>query len=325
MTPAFNVLFLCTHNSARSIMAEAILQGVGGGRFQRLFGRFRPGIAEPMPEVIDEAPRPRPRRNAGCTASPGMSSPARTRRAWISSSRCATRCKARHCPDFGDKAVTGAWPLPDPAKFDRQCEPNAPPLLNELYASLRRRIEIFIGAAVRHTGPHGDEGAARRDRRRPCHAATREAADHARRHQRHGADRPPRAARRDGRRDRAPPTIRARTTGSTSCMSTNSRAARRRPRICWNSTASTAAGARRFGAETTIAPSVVGNHRIGFSAAPHPDGVAWGDLGCDIVLECTGKFLTPEHLRGYFERGVKRRDRRGAGEDEAARSTSSSA
>ena len=32
----------------------------------------------------------------------------------------------------------------------------------------------------------------------------------------------------------------------------------------------------------------------------------WGDLGCDIVLECTGKFLKPDQLQGYFDRGVKR-------------------
>ena len=45
---------------------------------------------------------------------------------------------------------------------------------------------------------------------------------------------------------------------------------------------------------------------LGFSNAPEPGDVAWGDLGCDIVLECTGKFLTPEALAAYFDRGVKR-------------------
>ena len=51
---------------------------------------------------------------------------------------------------------------------------------------------------------------------------------------------------------------------------------------------------------------VVGNRRIGFSAEPTPDAIAWGDLGCDVVLECTGKFLKTEQLDGYFARGVKR-------------------
>jgi glyceraldehyde 3-phosphate dehydrogenase len=59
-----------------------------------------------------------------------------------------------------------------------------------------------------------------------------------------------------------------------------------------------------FGAEDDRG-IVVGNRRIGFTAAATADGVAWGDLGCDIVLECTGKFLKMEQLAGYFERGVK--------------------
>ena len=50
----------------------------------------------------------------------------------------------------------------------------------------------------------------------------------------------------------------------------------------------------------------VGGTYLGFSAAAAPGDVAWGDLGCDMVLECTGKFLKPEQLQAYFDRGVKK-------------------
>ena len=51
---------------------------------------------------------------------------------------------------------------------------------------------------------------------------------------------------------------------------------------------------------------IVDGRRISFSAAAQPGDVAWGELGCDVVLECTGKFLKPEQLQAYFDKVVKR-------------------
>ena len=42
------------------------------------------------------------------------------------------------------------------------------------------------------------------------------------------------------------------------------------------------------------------------AAAPEPGVVPWGELGVDIVLECSGKFRTPETLAPYFEHGVRK-------------------
>lgn len=50
----------------------------------------------------------------------------------------------------------------------------------------------------------------------------------------------------------------------------------------------------------------IADQRIGFSDAANPGDVDWGRLGCDVVLECTGKFLKPDQLQAYFDRGVKR-------------------
>jgi glyceraldehyde 3-phosphate dehydrogenase len=50
----------------------------------------------------------------------------------------------------------------------------------------------------------------------------------------------------------------------------------------------------------------LGDRRLGFSAHATAGEIPWGDLGVDLVLECTGKFLTPETLQGHLDRGAKR-------------------
>ena len=46
--------------------------------------------------------------------------------------------------------------------------------------------------------------------------------------------------------------------------------------------------------------------RLGYSAHAAPGDVPWDELGVDVVLECTGRFRTPEKLAPYFERGVRK-------------------
>ena len=50
----------------------------------------------------------------------------------------------------------------------------------------------------------------------------------------------------------------------------------------------------------------IGDKRLSFSSHAQTAEIPWGDLGVDVVLECTGKFLTPETLHGHLDRGAKR-------------------
>lgn len=46
--------------------------------------------------------------------------------------------------------------------------------------------------------------------------------------------------------------------------------------------------------------------RLGFSEHKAAADIPWGDLGVDLVLECTGKFLDRKTLDGHLARGAKR-------------------
>ncbi len=50
----------------------------------------------------------------------------------------------------------------------------------------------------------------------------------------------------------------------------------------------------------------VEDHRIGYSNFPNPARVPWEDAGVEVVLECSGKFVTVEALEPYFECGVRK-------------------
>jgi glyceraldehyde 3-phosphate dehydrogenase len=52
---------------------------------------------------------------------------------------------------------------------------------------------------------------------------------------------------------------------------------------------------------------LVGNQPVGYSEQKDPTAVAWAAAGVDLVLECSGKFKTPETLEPYFAQpGLKR-------------------
>ncbi len=51
---------------------------------------------------------------------------------------------------------------------------------------------------------------------------------------------------------------------------------------------------------------LINNQTISFSDYAEPGAVPWDDLGVDLVLECSGKFRTPQTLDPYFKRGVQK-------------------
>ena len=50
----------------------------------------------------------------------------------------------------------------------------------------------------------------------------------------------------------------------------------------------------------------IGERKLSFSSEASPSELPWGDLGVDVVLECTGKFLTLAVLEGHLKLGAKR-------------------
>ena len=87
-------------------------------------------------------------------------------------------------------------------------------------------------------------------------------------------------------------------------ISTKSKAERSPPLTCSNSIPFTAAGSDPSKAQAD-AISIDGK-RLGFTECPQPGNVPWHEFDVDIVVECSGKFVTAASLQPYFDAGVRK-------------------
>lgn len=137
----FDVLFICTGNSARSIFAEALLRDLGKGKFQAFSAGTKPG-SDLNPFALEIL-----RRN-GHDISPLRSKhisefqqPASPVMDFV-----FTVCDlsaAEECPPWPGQPITGHWGLPDPVKATGTGAEKAL-IFAQTYSALRRRITAFI-------------------------------------------------------------------------------------------------------------------------------------------------------------------------------------
>jgi len=143
MSPAmrpWNVLFLCSGNSARSIMAEAILNEVGRGRF-KAFSAGSHARGQVSPFALEQLRRAR-------LSTEGLYSKSWDEFAKVGAPRLDfvfTVCDhaAREaCPVWPGQPITAHWGVPDPAAVEGDVEAIRRAFF-VAYDVLFRRISLF--------------------------------------------------------------------------------------------------------------------------------------------------------------------------------------
>ena len=136
----FNVLFLCTHNSARSVMAEALTNVLGKGRFRAYSAGSAPS-GRVNPFAVEMA------------ASIGYDASAVRSKSWDEFARgdapapdfVVTVCDAaagEACPAWPGRPVTAHWSVPDPAAVEGDDDAKRRAFTNTLHLLLHR-IRLF--------------------------------------------------------------------------------------------------------------------------------------------------------------------------------------
>ena len=141
----YDALFLCTGNSARSILAEAILDRLGAGRIRAHSAGSHPqGRVHPIAlEVLEARGHDVSRlRSKSWSEFEGADAP--------NLDFVFTVCDAaanETCPVWPGRPVTAHWGLPDPAAFE-WTEDEQRRVFGRTYQELYRRIDLFTSLPI---------------------------------------------------------------------------------------------------------------------------------------------------------------------------------
>ncbi len=149
MAEPYNVLFLCTGNSARSIIAEAILNKIG-------FGRFRAYSAGSQPKGQVNPNTLHLLKNLGYDTSAFRSKswgefakPGAPRLDFVFT--VCDNAAGETCPLWPGQPMTAHWGIPDPAEA-QGTEAEIALAFKDAYRMLQRRIEVFTALPIEKLG-----------------------------------------------------------------------------------------------------------------------------------------------------------------------------
>jgi arsenate reductase len=142
---AYNVLFLCTGNSARSILAEALIDHWGKGRFKGYSaGSFPKSGVHPLAlEQLEKLHLPtRGLRSKSWNEFPRPGAPVMDFVFTV-----CDEAAGEACPVWPGNPVTAHWGVPDPAAV-QGTEAEQRRAFHEAYVVLENRIKLFIALPI---------------------------------------------------------------------------------------------------------------------------------------------------------------------------------
>jgi arsenate reductase len=141
----YNVLFLCTHNSARSVLAESTLNGLGKGRFRAYSAGSNPGgkINPFAIELLDRIGLP----TAGLRSKSWDEFAASGAPEMNFVITVCDNAAGEVCPYWPGQPVTAHWGVEDPAAVTGS-DDDKRAAFHTAYTILKRRIELLLALPV---------------------------------------------------------------------------------------------------------------------------------------------------------------------------------